>query len=168
MDPYQRKYQITIPSSEPVRKKGIRMLDATRRRRPKFHGQAFSKQAFFNCLIAGMYELEANRDLDMKEVEAKGLLAVVVDRGAAEISRMIAAEEESFLPQGVRASIGVRDEEEDEGGEAVKIEKAPPPKAEHRKPRGLTLPHGFVALPRVRRDDRAQEEHQAPGRRPVP
>lgn len=163
MNAFQRTSQITIPSSEPVRKMSAEMIDMTRRRR-SFQYKAFNKQAFFNCLIAGMYEMETRRDLDLEDVESRGLLAVVIDRGADELNKMIAADDAPILPRGARATIAGLDDDEDVDAPAP----PPPPKARHRKPPGLIIPKGLVASHHFRRDDRAQEKAEAAGRRPIP
>lgn len=163
MNPYQRENQITIPSSEPVRKKGAEMIDATKRRR-SFQGRSFSKQTFYNCLILGLYDAEMNRDLDHDEVEEKGLLAVLIDRGATELARLIASVDAPVLPRGVRASIGGIDDEDDDG----RRESTPSPKAVRRKPPGLVYPRDWLAARDAGHVDRADQETKSPGRSPVP
>lgn len=167
MNPYQREHQITIPSSEPVRRKGAEMIDATKRRR-SFQGRSISKQAFYNCLILGLYELESSRDLDPDAVEEKGLLAVLIDRGAAELSKLIASVDAPFASRGVRASVPALDDEDDEAEEVREPERPAPPKTPHRKPPGLVVPRDWIAARRADHGNRAQEEVKAPGRRPVP
>lgn len=170
MNPFQRQFQITVPSSKPVRDRGLAMNDATRRRRG-FQGKTFNKQAFYNCLILGVYDVESNRDLDPDELAERGLLAVLIDRGATELSRLIAADDAPVLPRGAKASVG-------RGAVAAdsprrEPEPTPTPPVERRKPRGLIVPVRLLAANRVRRDDlrrddRTQEVHQPSRRRPVP
>jgi hypothetical protein len=168
MNPFQRAHQITIPSSEPVRKKGAEMINATKRRRD-FQGRSFSKQTFYNCLILGLYDIEAKQDLDHDLVDEKGLLAVLIDRGATQLSRLVASADSPVLPRGVRASIGETDEDDERG---VEQERPVAPKT-HRKPPGLVAPRDWLAArnrnsDRLGRTERAEEETKPSGRRPVP
>lgn len=164
MNPFQREHQITIPSSEPVRSKGAEMIDATKRRR-SFQGRSFSKQTFYNCLILGLYDVESHRDLDHDAVEEKGLLAVLIDRGANELARLIASADAPHKPRGVRASIGEMDDDND----AIDEREAPePPQPIRRKPPGLVVPRDWLAARNASGGGRAQKEAESADRRPIP
>lgn len=165
MDPFQRSMQITIPSSAPVKRMGVEMIEMTALRLQRFLSRKVNKQAFYNMLIAGIYELETKGDLDFKEVEKKGLLATITDRGASYVAKLDAMpEDEDWVPRGARVAIeGIMEEEEDDEAEA------PAPPQKQKRPPGLLIPLGFARPSKHGGGDRTEEVDQSSVRRhPIP
>lgn len=168
-NPYQREYQITIPSSEPVRAKGAEMIDATKQRR-NFQGRSFNKQSFYNCIILGLYDVESKRDVDQADIDSKGLLAIIVDRGASELAKMIASSDAPLRPRGAPVAIDLGDDdEEEEGARETPIAAAP---SRPTKPPLLIVPRNWTNRRRDVVDHGArggaEEKHEPVGRRPLP
>lgn len=161
MNPFQRGTQITVPSSPPVRAMVAEMIDSIRKRRA-FQGKAVNKQVFYNCIVLGLHDLEAKRDATPEELESEGPLAIVFDRGADRLAKMIASADAPTRRKGVPVAIDAGD-----GREAPAV-------ARTRRPRPmLVIPRGWSVGQRDggdvgRNKGRAEEEHQAGGGHPFP
>lgn len=168
VNPYQREFQITIPSSETVRSMGAEMIDMTKRRR-SFLSRAFNKQSFYNCLIAGMYDIERHRDVDQAEIESRGLLAIIVDRGASVIGKMIASSDAPVRPRGAPVAIGADREKHEVEDTETPIAASP---SRPRKRPQLVIPRNWSAFRRDAggrsRDRGAEKEHEVPNGGPLP
>lgn len=150
-----KEFQISFPSMDDVRKMVEAMQDQTNNRRD-FHGGRFTKQVFCNSLIMGVYEIEANDDLDLEKVKELGLLATVIDRGADSLSRSITSDDKDRRRSGriaARSWVGRAAMEEEE--------EAAPARPPARPPwRSLAVPADFLdgvnpALGRAHREDKS-------------
>lgn len=106
-----KAFQISFPSMDHVRKMVEAMVEQTNNRR-EFHNGKFTKQTFYNSVLLGLNDIDAKDDLDVQEVAKKGLLAVVVDRGASILSHTITADDEMAERLGVRVGRPGRDDAE--------------------------------------------------------
>lgn len=141
-----KNFQISFPSMSHVRRMGEDMIDQTNNRR-HFHGKPFIKQDFYNCLIMGVHEIEAEEDLDFEEVKKKGLLAVIVDRGANRLSHDMTTEDR---PRGIRTATDARPTSRGDEGRPAKEPERP-------WLRKFVLPLDFIKDADAGRGDRAKD-----------
>lgn len=137
-----KNFQISFPSMAHVRRMGEDMIEWTNNRR-HFHGKPFIKQDFYNCLIMGVHEVETQEDLDFEEIKRKGLLAVIIDRGASRLSRDMVNDDR---PRGIRAATLPRDVGDAAGPSAIRrdAEAAAPKEPERPRLRKFVLPLDFA------------------------
>jgi hypothetical protein len=112
---FSRNKQIAIPSSHGVVRMGEDLVELTNERR-QFHAKPFNKQIWYNSLVMGLYDIETN-GVDMQEVAKKGVLATIVDRGAALLSKAITS-------SNAKAKFAYDDEPDDENEQEEPVVQA--------------------------------------------
>jgi hypothetical protein len=80
-----------------------------------------TKQAYYSCLLRGLIDIEENGGVDFDEIEEKGLLMAVLERGSA-----LYHEDQARELQGTRGSDGHEARERDERGRIALSRKADP------------------------------------------